>query len=321
MLRLRSILYTPGHRPDRIAKAVAAGADATAFVLEDSVPRDLRSDARRSVAAALAEHGATRRPLFVKVNALGPGGAEGESAGKGRTEGGGGGAADPDAGELAADLAAIVRPGLAGIIVPKIAREAEVRAVDRLVTAAEDRAGMARGTVEILLLVETPRAVATGLQLIEASERVTSVICGAAAGGDLAGALGLEATADGSERAYVLAKVLVDARAAGIETPLDGVWTGIGDLGGLEREARRARALGYRGKLAVHPEQIATIHRVFSPSATEIDRSLRILEAFEAALQRGDAAIVVDGRMIDYAMAGTARRVLELAADLEEADR
>jgi citrate lyase subunit beta/citryl-CoA lyase len=288
-----------------MARAVMAGADATCFVLEDSVPRDLRPDARRTVAAALAEHGAAgRAPLFVKVNALDPGaGGPGESG--------------PGGADLVADLAAIVRPGLSGIIVPKLEREADVRAVDRLVSEAEDRAGVAPGTVEMLLLVETPRAVATGLQLFEASGRVASVICGAAAGGDLAGALGIETTSDGAERAYLLAKVLVDARAAGIETPLDGVWTGVHDLAGLEREARRARILGYRGKLAVHPEQIPVIHRIFSPSQDEVDRSRRILEAFEAAIGRGDAAIVVDGRMIDYAMAATARRVMDLAASLD----
>jgi citrate lyase subunit beta/citryl-CoA lyase len=293
MRRLRSILYTPGHRPDRIRKAVAAGADATCMVLEDSVPRDLRSTARETVAAALGEHARPGHPLLVKVNAL-------EDDG------------------LAADLEAIARPGLAGIIVPKIARAAQVREVDRLVTDAETRAGLPAGTIELILMIETPRAVVFAYELIEASPRVVSVVCAAAVGGDLAGALGLETTSDGIERGYVLAKVLVDARAAGIETPLDGVWTGIGDIDGLEREARRARALGYRGKLAVHPEQIATIHRVFTPSADEVARSTRMLEAFEAALARGDAAIVVDGRMIDYAMADTARRVLELAALRDE---
>lgn len=290
MRRLRSILYTPGHRPDRIRKAVSAGADATCMVLEDSVPRDLRPMARETVAAGLVEHARPDHPLYVKVNAL-----EGDG--------------------LAADLAAIARPGLAGVIVPKIARVDEVREVDRLVTDAEMRAGLPAGTIELILMIETPRAVVFAHELIEASPRVASVVCAAAVGGDLAGALGLETTRDGIERAYVLSKVLVDARAAGVETPLDGVWTGIGDLDGLEREARRARALGYRGKLAIHPEQIATIHRVFTPSAEEIARSARVVEAFEAALARGDAAIVVDGRMIDYAMADTARRVLELATD------
>lgn len=289
MRRLRSILYAPGQRPDRMSKAVAAGADAVCFVLEDSVPRVLRGEARRTVADALAEHADTGPPLFVKVNALGGG--------------------------LDEDLAALVRPGIAGIIVPKVARTSEVQQVDRLATNAEAAAGLAPGTVEVILLIETPRAVVFAHDLIEASPRIASVVCAAAVGGDLAGALGLEPTPEGTERAYVLSKVLVDSRAAGVETPLDGVWTGMGDLDGLEREARRARALGYRGKLAIHPEQLATIHRVFTPSADEVARSAQILEAFEAALARGDAAIVVDGRMIDYAMADTARRVLELAAE------
>jgi citrate lyase subunit beta/citryl-CoA lyase len=294
MRRLRSILYTPGHRPERIARADHAGADAVCLVLEDSVPRDRRPEARQIVAEALPGLGRAERPALVKVNALGPDGLE-------------------------SDLAAIVRSGLAAVVVPKLQTPDDVHEVDRLLTEAEGAAGLPGGAVEIVPMIETPRAVVGAFELLAASPRITAAACAAAVNGDLAGSLGLRATADGLERLYVMSKVLVDARAAGIELPLDGVWTGIGDLAGLEREAERARSLGYRGKLAIHPEQIGPIHRIFTPSAREVEHGRRVVDAFHAALHRGDAAIVVDGQMIDYAMVDTARRVIELAEDLEAA--
>jgi citrate lyase subunit beta / citryl-CoA lyase len=289
--RLRSILYTPGHRRDRIAKAASAGADGIGLVLEDSVPHDRRPEARAAVAEAIGTLAADGLTVVVKVNPPGPDG-------------------------LAEDLEQVAVAGLAGLIVPKLSSAEEVRAVDRMVAAAEEARGLAPGTIELILMIETPRAVVSAFEMAAAAPRVASVVCAAAANGDLAGALGLEATPTGVERHYVLSKVLVDARAAGIETPIDGVWAGVGDLDGLEREARLARSLGYRAKLAIHPEQIATINRVFTPSAREVEQASRVVDAFEDALLRGEAAIVVDGRMVDYAMVETARRVLQLAADL-----
>jgi citrate lyase subunit beta/citryl-CoA lyase len=294
MRRLRSVLYTPGHRPDRIRKALATAADSVGLVLEDSVPHDERAAARVTVAASIAEFGPAGRTILVKVNALGRDGLE-------------------------ADLAHVVVGGLTGLIVPKLTSAEEVRTVDRLVTAAEARAGLAEGSIALLLMIETPRAVVNAHELAAASARVASVICAAAIDGDLAGALGMQTTPGGLERLYLLSKVLVDARAAGVETPLDGVWTRIGDLAGLEREARRARSLGYRGKLAIHPEQIEPINRIFTPTSEEVAHSRRVIDAFAAALERKEAAIVVDEVMIDYAMVETARRVLELAGELPEA--
>jgi citrate lyase subunit beta/citryl-CoA lyase len=207
-------------------------------------------------------------------------------------------------------------PGLAGLIVPKLSSAEEVREVDRLVSAAEARSGLQPGSIELILMIESPRAVVAAHAMAGAVPRVASVVCAAAAHGDLAGALGMEPTEGSLERLYVLSKILVDARAAGVATPIDGVWTGVGDLDGLEREAGLARSIGYRAKLAIHPEQVGPINRIFTPSSAEIDHARRVLAAFDEALERDEAAVVVDGRMVDYAMVDTARRTIELADDL-----
>lgn len=287
MNRLRSILYVPGHRPELISKAARSGADAIGLVLEDSVPRDRRANARAVTASAIAELGDGHH-VFVKVNSLGPDGLED-------------------------DLAAIALPGVAGLIVPRLSSAADVVEVDRLVGAAESAHRLRPGQIELILMIETPMAVLAAHAMAGAVSRVASVVCAAAAHGDLAGALGMIPSESGLERLYVLSKVLVDARAAGVATPIDGVWAGIGDLAGLEREAALARSIGYRAKLAIHPEQVAPINRTFTPSQAEVDHAHRVLAAFDGALGRGEAAVVVDGRMVDYAMVETARQTIALA--------
>lgn len=297
MKRLRSILYAPGNNQRLIEKSATTDADGLCFVLEDSVPIHERDAARATVRLAIADLASPRQPIYIKVNKPEPG---------------------HEPGALGEDLDAIVQPGLAGIVVPGVSHPSEIEALDSLLDAAERDAQLRPGSVEILLLIETPRAVIMAHELALTSTRIATLACGAAANGDLAGALGLEATRAGTERLYVMSKVLVDARAAGLHSPLDGVWGGIGDIDGLTEEILRARHLGYRGKLAIHPEQIEVINRLYSPSADEVARQRRIIEAFEEALADGKAATVVDGQFIDYAMVATARGILELATELED---
>ncbi|MDA0159234.1 CoA ester lyase [Solirubrobacter ginsenosidimutans] len=282
---LRSVLYTPGHRGDLIAKAPRYGADALCLVLEDSVPDELKPQARETVAASLTVPGAV---VFVKVNPPGPGGLED-------------------------DLASIVRPGLAGIILPKVLAPADVHHADALLSAAEAEHGVEPGSVAILVLIETPLAGVRAFEIASASPRIVSLIPGAAANGDMARELGFQWTPEGIERLFLRSKVLMDQRAAEVPNPLDGIYGEVADLEGLEVEARHARQLGYRGKLVVHPSHVAIVNRVFTPSEAEVREHRRVLEAFDAALAEGSAAAVVDGRFIDYAMAATARQVLELA--------
>ncbi|HEY4094881.1 MAG TPA: CoA ester lyase [Baekduia sp.] len=287
---LRSVLYTPGHRQDLIAKAPRYGADALCLVLEDSVPDELKPQARETVAGCIAELGGAGETLFVKVNP--PGGPNG----------------------LEADLAAIVRPGLAGIVLPKVGSETDVHHADKLLSAAEAEAGCAPGSVAILVLIETPLAGVRAFELASASPRVASLIPGAAANGDMARELGFRWTAEGIERLYLRSKVLMDQRAADIANPLDGIYGEVADLDGLTVEAEHARQLGYRGKLVVHPSHVEPVNRVFTPSPAEVLEHQRVLDAFEAALADGLAGTVVDGRFVDYAMAATARQILDLAA-------
>jgi citrate lyase subunit beta/citryl-CoA lyase len=266
-------------------KAAGSGADALILDLEDSVPAAEKPPARPLVRGALEK---IRGPaLYVRVNGDGT----------------------P---WLADDLAAIVCAGLTGIMLPKAENLSTLRMVAELLSAAESQAGLPLGGTEIILQIETALGVRNTYELASA-RRVASVCPGTARDGDLQRDLGAAWSLNGPELAYARGKVLLDAKAAGIAYPLDGVYADFQDDEGFLAEATLARRMGYCGKTLIHPRQIPLAHRAFTPAATEVAYYRRLLEAFEAAAAAGSAAVSLDGTMVDVAMAERARRFLALA--------
>lgn len=287
MKPIRSVLYTPGSRGDLIEKAPNYGADALCLVLEDSVPEDLKEEARQTAAEMiprLAERGQT---LFVKVNSL-------------------------DSNHLETDLTAIVGDGLSGVIVPEARAVDDVHQIASLLTEVEAAKGLNTGAVEILLLIETAGALQNAYGLASASPRVRAVISGHGKNGDMARDLGYRWTPDGMERLYLRSKILTDSRAAGCH-PMDGVYMHVDDSEGLVREAELSRQLGYGGKLAVAPRQVEVINRTFTPTESEVERHQKLVDEFEAALREGSASYLARGEFVDYAPYETAKAALELA--------
>ena len=154
------------------------------------------------------------------------------------------------------------------------------------------------------------------LSVSSSSLRVRSIMCGTAENGDLQGDLGYTWTAEGTEKLYVRSRVLLAARAAGVEHVLDGAFSNVRDVGALRIDCEASRKLGYRGRSVIHPNQIKTVNRVFRPTDQELDYQRRVVREFDAAVARGSAAITVDGKLVDYAMAATARRVIAWAEGL-----
>jgi citrate lyase subunit beta/citryl-CoA lyase len=266
-------------------KAAGAGADALILDLEDSVPPAEKPAARPMVREALEK---VRGPaLYVRVNGDGT----------------------P---WLADDLAAVTCAGLAGIMLPKAEHLTTLRMVSDLLAAAESRAGLPLGGTEIVLQIETALGVRNTFELAGA-RRVASVCPGTARDGDLQRDLGAAWSLNGPELAYARGKVLLDAKAAGIAYPLDGVYADFQDDDGFLAEATLSRRMGYCGKTLIHPRQIPLAHRAFTPAAKEVAYYRRLLEAFEAAVAGGSAAASLDGTMVDVAMAERARRFLALA--------
>ena len=286
----RSFLIMPANRADMLAKAPSYGADALVFDLEDSVPV-----AEKPAARALAhEHIARYKGgvvLYVKVNAL-------------------------QSGMLEDDLDAVVVDGLAGIRLPKSDSPEGIRRVDAMLAAHERSRGLLEGSIAICPMLESARGVWLAYEILSASPRVRAVMPGMAQDADLQADLGYMTTAaENPMREYVRCRVLVAARAAGVEQVLDGVYANVRDPEGLRRECILARSLGYRGKQVIHPGQIETVNSIFSVTATEVAYYRRVIRAFDAAVARGSAATTVDGKLIDYAMVEMAKRVIARAGD------
>jgi citrate lyase subunit beta/citryl-CoA lyase len=286
----RSLLFVPANRADMLAKAPSYGADALIFDLEDSVPLAEKPKARELAREYIEKHKANNS-IYVRVNSI-------------------------ETGMLQEDLEAVGSDGLPGVKLPKATSAETIRLVDAILTGLEQKHGLAHETIEIEPALETAKGVWFAYEIASASSRVRSVSTGTAQDGDLQTDIGYTWTAEGDEVLYIRCRVLLAARAAGVEHVLDGGYSNVRDPEGLRICCEAARKLGYRGKPALHPNQIATINRIFTPTAQELDYYRRVIEAFDAAVARGSAATTVDGKLVDYAMAGMAKRVIAWAQNL-----
>src|SRR5262249_1228512 len=161
----------------------------------------------------------------------------------------------------------------------------------------------------VVPLLETPRGVLDSLAIASAEPEVPALFFGAE---DLTAQLGIQRSVDGEELLFARSQIVFAAAAVGAE-PIDAVLSHVSDAGALEQDARRARALGFRRKLAIHPNQVALINQIFSPSPAETALARRIVEAYETASAKGQGVIRFEDRMIDLAVVLRARRVLRLA--------
>jgi citrate lyase subunit beta/citryl-CoA lyase len=272
----RSYLYVPGHQPNRIVKARGAAADALVIDLEDAVPPQERARAREVVADALREPAATQQ-IWVRVNAVATG-LTGD------------------------DIEAVASPHLAGVRIAKVDSADDVRFVAARLAAAGCDA-------PIQCLIES----AAGLERISEVARADPAVAGVALGEtDLAADLGVEVD-DGLR--YARSRCVVAARAAGLAPPVQSVFTNLADEDGLRRSTETGRALGFLGRSAIHPRQLAVINDVFTPDPARIAAAHELIEALERASAEGRSAFVLDdGRFVDPAVVERARRTLEIAA-------
>ena len=284
MRPLRSLLIMPANRADMLAKAPTYGADALVFDLEDSVPIAEKPRAR-VLAREYIEKQRAQHALYVRVNSLA-------------------------SGMTSLDLDAIVTEGLLGIRLTKAESAEDIRVVDGMLTELETQRGLPVGTIGIGPSLESARGVWFAYEILSASPRIFSVTAGTAQDGDLQSELQYLWSAEGNEVLYVRSRILLAARAAGVQHILDGSYANIKDPEGLRRCCEATRKLGYNGRSIIHPNQVEIVNRAYTPSKQELDYYRRVLEAFDAAVARGSAATTVDGKLVDYAMATTAKRVL-----------
>lgn len=289
----RSLLFVPGHKQGWAAKAVAAGTDAIILDLEDSVPYDMKQDARGMVAETIRDL-ARNHPhvsVYVRLNSL-------------------------DTGLTGDDLEAVAIDGCDGFLPPKTFGERDVVMLDALTTHFERRNKVQAGRLEFILSLETAQAYAECEKMIVASPRCATLFAGTARDADVSRSVGFEFTPAGMETLYLRSRAVLATRAAGKNFPIVGLWQDLKDIDGAWRFARQNRELGFRGLVAIHPSHVAIANQVFTPSDQDVLFYEGMIEAFEKAVAQGHAAVSYEGMHIDYAHVKTAREVVDLHKEL-----
>jgi citrate lyase subunit beta / citryl-CoA lyase len=288
---IRSALFVPGNRPDRIDKALATKADVVIIDLEDAVPASEKAKAREVVVDKL-KSGAAR--LLVRINGM-------------------------QTPYFADDLDAVLVAGLSGMMIPKVEEGRAILDLHERMRVKEEQRGLK--TTPVLALIETARAIADIHAIVRATTepaRLHALVFGAA---DYTADLGIAICPDGLELAYPRARLAVASRAADLLPPIDTPFMlDLKDMQGLEADAQRAKQLGFAGKLCIHPNQIEIVNRIFSPLPQEVRQAKAIVDAFEKAQANGLGAIQVDGKFIDKPVVERAQQVLRLATMLDILD-
>jgi citrate lyase subunit beta/citryl-CoA lyase len=282
----RSMLFVPGDSERKMAKSLSSGADAIILDLEDAVAVERLPIARRLVAEFLAAHAdRSRQQLWVRINSL--------------------------SGPLALpDLAGVIGGAPDGVMLPKPDSGADLTVLDHYLSALETAAGLVPGQTEIIPVAsETGKAMFAMGSYAGATPRLNLMTWGAE---DIAAAVGATGNRDEMGRydpLYELARALCLAGAAAAgAAAIDTVFTAFRDGAALAEECRRVRRAGFRGKLAIHPDQVAIINQAFTPTDAEIAFARRVIDAFAANPALG--VVNIDGKMIDMPHLKQARKML-----------
>jgi len=290
---MRSLLFVPGDSGRKFAKALSTAADVLILDLEDAVAPSQKAVARQEVAKWLGSPEAATRNLFVRINPL-------------------------DTDLTADDLEAVVRPGLAGIVLPKSNGRHDLEHIAAQLDTLEQARGLPGGSVRILVVAtETPAAMFALGSYAPASPRLCGLTWGAE---DLGAAIGVISNKDdggGWSFPFQVARAqcLFAAANAGV-APIDTLFADFRDDAGLAEDCRIARRDGFTGRIAIHPAQVDTINRCFTPAADEVAHARMVVNAFAANPDSGTLGI--EGKMYDIPHLKAAQKVLAAAGDSDE---
>jgi citrate lyase subunit beta / citryl-CoA lyase len=287
---LRTALFVPATRPDRVDKALGAGADGVIIDLEDAVALALKAEARETARKKIREH--ARRDLMVRVNALG-------------------------SGYNRKDLESIVSPSLPVIMLPKVESADHIREIHNRLLDGERNGGMHPGSVGVVTLIESAQGVQNVFRIFSETIPLDRAFLAAFGAADYSLDMGINMSRDGAELHYPRSRIAVACRAAGKEPPIDTPFMlDLKDLDALRVDARRAKQLGFQGKLCIHPSQVGPCNEIFSPTDEETLYARRVVEAFEKSEAAGIGALQLDGKFIDYPVVERSRRIIRLAESI-----
>jgi citrate lyase subunit beta/citryl-CoA lyase len=290
--RRRSLHFVPGGNEKMLSKALTLPADGLILDLEDAVPPDRKAATRPIVAGWLRDRDFGGRERWVRMNPIwGPLGL--------------------------ADLEETIAARPDGYVVPKPRHAGDIREIAQALDRLEQRHGLANGTTLLKpIATETPEGLLNIREIAAASPRVVAISWGVE---DLGAAMGLSRVRDAEGRYLDIprhARVMcaVAAAAAGVDA-IDTVYTDIADLAGLRRECEDGVAMGFTGKISIHPNQIPVINEAFTPAQAAVAEARELILAFEEHARRGAYAFAFKGQMVDAPHLARARKLLARAGE------
>ena len=277
----RSLIFVPGNNPRFLEKAKKIQADIVCFDLEDSVPDDEKTSARKLIKNALKSRSEYSSSIFVRTNS-------------------------PLSGKISLDLKEIVQKGIDGIVIPKVNNITELKKIQKILSGLEKSKKLK--PIQIIPSIESAEGVVNSYLIASFGKRVTAIVFGIF---DLLNDLGVEYTKDSPGGKYSRYKIPVDAAAAGISA-IDGIWQDLNDLKGLQKDCNFGKSLGYAGKSVIHPDQISMVHKSFYPNKTEISWAEKVCKVYLKSTKKGKGATTVDGKMIDEVHYKQAQALLDI---------
>ena len=283
----RSMLFLPGNNPNMLINGNCLGSDAVIFDLEDAVSPAEKDAARILVRNTMRYMDFRGCEIIVRINSI-------------------------DTPYWQKDIDAILpyQPGL--ILLPKTGSAADVLEADAYITRLEEQLGLAKNTVGLMPLIETAMGVENAFAIASATKRVKALFLGAE---DLTADLQCKRTKEGREIEYARTRLVVAARAAGVDV-YDTPFTDVNDDEGIWTDAQLAKALGFTGKASISPRHVEVINAVFSPTQQEVDYAYEVMEAIALAKSQGKGAIALHGKMIDAPIVARAERTIAMAQAL-----
>jgi len=284
---IRSMLFLPGNNPNMLINGGCLGSDALIFDLEDAVSPNEKDAARILVRNTMRYMDLRSVQTIVRINSI-------------------------DTAYWRSDLDTVLpcKPNL--ILLPKTGAASDILAVDSYMTALEEKLGLESGCVGLMALIETAMGVENAFSIATASQRVKALFLGAE---DLTADLQCKRTKEGREIQYARTRLVVAARAAGVDV-YDTPFTDVNDDEGIWEDTQLAKALGFTGKASISPRHVEVINSVFSPTAEEIEYAYEVLDAIALAKAQGKGAIALRGKMIDAPIVARAQRTIEMAQAL-----
>ena len=283
----RSMLFLPGNSPNMLINGNCLGSDAVIFDLEDAVSPAEKDAARILVRNTMTYMDFRGCEIIVRINSI-------------------------DTPYWKKDLDEILpcKPSL--ILLPKTGSAQDVTEADAYISEVEARLGYEALTVGLMPLIETAMGVENAFAIASASKRVQALFLGAE---DLTADLRCKRTKEGREIEYARTRLVVAARAAGVEV-YDTPFTDVNDDEGIWTDAALAKALGFSGKASISPRHVEVINQVFSPSQADIDYAYEVLDAIALAKAQGKGAISLRGKMIDAPIVSRAEQTIAMAVAL-----